>query len=868
MMLLSGCDGGSSSSEREPGNFNTALSGVIDIETGTRVDADNADALTLNSAPRSTPQSLPQEFILSGYVSVAQGNYPTAPDFPVITYPEDAQDTYTMTLSAGQAVELQAFATRAGASSVRLTFLQDDVELASDSVATGSTLSLTNSDDDGTFTVRVDALGDAPVLYVLSSALAPTGQGLTLSWPDHEVIEGEAIVELAAARDFGQTQAMNRRADMQPVEELAPGMWRVAAPARMSSRGAPAAQASTVEWVRLLREQPGIVSADPNYKMQALASPLTEPLYPDQQWHYGLLNAPTAWQLAPGGGRGVTVAVMDTGLYRRSSTSWHSDLNANVVAGFDFVSEQLDNDGQPGPDNNPSDPGNSIGNSVFHGTHVAGTVAALANDSGGTGVAFNASLMPVRVLGEGGVGSSADLLAAIRWVKGPDSGGPRADIVNLSLGGLPFIQTLQNAIDEATGRGVVFVAAAGNSATSAESFPAAFRNVFAVSAVDGAGQLASYSNFGSWIDLAAPGGDISRDGNADGRGDVVVSASASAIEGVPRETYIGLQGTSMAAPHVSGVMALMKGINGSLNFDSINALLAAGDLTVPTCDSEPCPKDNRLGWGLMDAGKAALAAQSNTIPELLTASPAIVALSSEGEQSATVVLEAFGSDRQSVVINSVSTPPDWLTLNADLTGASSTRFELPVSLNLEALGTDVSKRTTIRVNYTSDQARSLEIPVVGRVLSDQNAKDAGRHFVLLVDPEPEGNFYRTVAQANVVAENGQYRFSFVPDDGQEPRLTNEVPPGNYVLVAGTDLDNDALICHAGEACAEYPVSGLREVITLPDGEPVTGIRMTTSYSRPSITRAHPELLPRPGFRGYQLLSVEPADNPTKAIAQP
>ncbi|WP_096281018.1 hypothetical protein [Marinobacter sp. LV10R510-11A] len=138
-------------------------------------------------------------------------------------------------------------------------------------------------------------------------------------------------------------------------------------------------------------------------------------------------------------------------------------------------------------------------------------------------------------------------------------------------------------------------------------------------------------------------------------------------------------------------------------------------------------------------------------------------------------------------------------------------------------------------------------------MTDQQARDAGRHFVLLVDPEPDGDLYTTAAQASAVAENGQYQFSFLPDDGAEPKMLNEVPPGNYILVAGSDLDNDGLICHAGEACAEYPVAGLREEVTVRRGEPITGIRMTTSYSRPTISVATPDILPRPGFRGYKLI---------------
>ncbi|MBW0146965.1 S8 family serine peptidase [Marinobacter arenosus] len=862
LLALAGCGGGSDSSS-EP--VAVALSGIIDIETGTRVDADNADLLALSETRLTSPQNLPAEYILAGYVSPSSGAYPPLADFPAIGYPADPDDTFSMRLRNGQTVELQAFATRAGASPLRLTV--DGVQ-STVTTSTDSRIGVTNSGADGTYTVRVESEGTTPMLYVLSTAVNPAGEAVSLEWPNHEFVEGEALVALNQSLDQASAQSMLSANEMVPAQELAPGLWRVKAPVSKALTGGQAG-AATLDWIRSLKARPDIASATPNYRMQAM-TPISEPLYSAQQWHYSLLNAPTGWQLAPDGGEGVTVAVMDTGLYRGSS-AWHSDINANVVsplpAGSDFVSEQFDNDGQPGRDSNPADPGNSVGGSVFHGTHVSGTVAAVINNEGGGGVAFNSSLLPVRVLGEGGAGSSADLLAALQWVAGPESGAPLADIVNLSLGGLPFLQSLQNAINVGTERGIIFVAAAGNAATSSESYPAAFDNVFAVSAVDGAGDLASYSNFGPWVDVAAPGGDASRDGNADGRGDVVVSTSASVINGSLQETYIGLQGTSMAAPHVSGVMALMKDQNPALDYGAINAFLMAGELTVAPCGSPPCPKSNELGYGLLDAGKATSAALSSPITDLLTASPAIVSLSSEGSLSATVLLEVYGNDAQPVTIEAISEPPAWLTIEP-LTESSGTRFDLGMSLNLDALEPGISERATLEVTYTGSETRTLTIPVVGQQVTDQQARDAGRHFVLLVDPEPEGGFYTTVAQTNVVAENGRYRFAFVPDDGQEPKQLNEVPPGNYILVAGTDLDNDALICHAGEACAEYPVAGLREEITVSAGEAIEGIRMTTSYSRPSISATSPDQLPRPGFRGYQLLSPAPDANDVKALAQP
>lgn len=870
LLVLAGCGGGSDS-DSDLQSVNVALSGFVDIETGTRVDADNADALTLNSTPRSTVQSLPQEYVLAGYVSAFDGVYPSIPDFPSFAYAADPSDEFSMSLRTGQSVELQAFGTREGASALRVSLSQGGGEV--DSATTNSStsqISVTNTGSDGIYTVRVESQGPTPMLYVLSTAVNASGQARSFDWPAHEFVEGEAIVALEAGPDPVSAQAMMTQANMVAAQELAPGLWRVKAPVQAMAASGQNSQMATLDWIRSLKQQPGIESATPNYRMQTM-TPVDEPLYGAQQWHYGLLNSPTAWQLAPQAGANVTVAVMDTGLYRASSGNWHQDINTNVISplppGTDFVSAQFDNDGEPGRDNNPADPGNSVGGSVYHGTHVAGTVAAVVNGSGGGGVAFESTLLPVRVLGDGGTGSSADLLAALQWVAGPPSGQPLADIVNLSLGGLPFIQSMQNAISNATNRGVIFVAAAGNSATSTESYPAAFDDVFAVSAVDGAGGLASYSNFGTWVDLAAPGGDASRDGNGDGRGDVVVSTSV--ING-NEETYIGLQGTSMAAPHVSGVLALMKGENAALDYEDINGFLMAGDLTVADCGSQNCPRTEQLGWGLLDASKAASAAQATPIRDLLTSTPAVVSLSSEGARTASVALEVYGDNPSTVTINSISEPPAWLSIDSEpADNDSGVSFNIALSLNLAALEPGISERTTLEVEYQGDsQVRILEIPVVGQQVTDQQARDAGRHFVLLVSPEPEGGFFQTEAQTNVVAENGQYRFVFEPDDGVPPKELNEVSPGNYILVAGSDLDNDGLICHGGEACAEYPVAGLRQEITISAGNPIEGIRMTTSYSRPSISAASPEQLPRPDFQGYQLLSPNPDATNVKALSQP
>ncbi|SFM91697.1 S8 family serine peptidase [Marinobacter pelagius] len=872
-VALAGCGGGSGDGESAP--VDVALSGVIDIEAGTRVDVDTADSLSLNPSPSDYVPTLPAEFILAGYVSREEGSYPTVGGFPGTDYFIDALDRFALNLAPDQRVSLQAFATRAGRSNVTLRLLDPESGelIASASTSdTSSQVSVSLADDTTPWpedTYRIEVLADStPMLYILSSSASGLSAQSVHEWPNHQFAEGEAIVALEQQQGFsGAASAQMSALGMTKAQGLGRGLWRVRM-AETLSQGHGNRASQTLAWIESLRKEGAVKSAVPNYLVRSQETPVSEPLYADpalgQQWHYELLNAPIAWQLAPGGGLGVDVAVLDTGLFGQPG-NWHLDLNANVGITEDFVSGEYDNDGDPEPDDNPSDPGNSVGGSVYHGTHVAGTVAAAVNNRGGGGIAYQSTLVPVRVLGEGGTGSSLDLLNAINWVNGDGTGHPMADIVNLSLGGLPFLRHLQDAINAGTERGVIYVAAAGNAASSTPSYPAAFDNVFAVSAVDGAGVLSTYSNFGSWVDLAAPGGDASRDGNADGRGDLVSSTSAAVIDGTLTATYAGLQGTSMAAPHVSGVLALMKNENALLDYTAVNAMLQAGKLTVSSCGTA-CRNDE-LGWGLMDAAKSVLAASEAPVTDLLTASPAIVTLSNEGVPAVTVSLEVYGDSPTTVTIDSVEleSPAAWLEVGAVEPSDSGISFTIDLSLIPEALEEGVSERTALQINYTGDESRTLEIPVIGQQLADQALRNAGRHFVLLVDPVPEGDIFTTVSQATVDVVEGQYQFSFRPDDGIEPRYLSEVPPGTYFLVAGSDLDNDGLICHAGEACAEYPVSGLREEITITAGEAIQGIRMTTSYSRPTISAQSPDVLPRPGFEGYRLLSAPPDNQTTKSI---
>jgi serine protease len=302
------------------------------------------------------------------------------------------------------------------------------------------------------------------------------------------------------------------------------------------------------------------IAANPNVEyieVDALLKPVFTPndsRY-NEQWHYyeptAGINAPAAWDLSTGSG--VVVAVLDTGITN------HPDLNANVIAGYDLISDTaVSNDGD-GRDADPSDPGDwttdqcdAPSDSSWHGTHVAGTVAAVTNNGDGVaGVAYSAKIMPVRVLGTCG-GYTSDIADGIVWASGGSvSGVPLtktpAQVINMSLGGSGACSiTTQNAINSAVGRGSTVVVAAGNENANAANFnPASCNNVIVVAATTRSGSRSSFSNYGSIVDLAAPGSGI-------------LSTLNSGTTTPGTASYAAYNGTSMAAPHIAGVVALMQ----------------------------------------------------------------------------------------------------------------------------------------------------------------------------------------------------------------------------------------------------------------------------------------------------------------------
>lgn len=315
-----------------------------------------------------------------------------------------------------------------------------------------------------------------------------------------------------------------------------------------------------------LRVDATVQYAQPDYRKQRLDFTPNDTRF-NLQWDYTHpttgIHAPTAWDITRGAG--VVVAVIDTGYLD------HSDLNANLVPGYDFIADvDVAGDGN-GRDADAHDPGDWIGGdpSSFHGTHVAGTVAAVGNNALGiAGVAFAAKVQPVRVLGHGG-GYTSDIADAITWASGGTVAGvpvnaTPAEVLNLSLGGQGMCSddpATQAAIDGANARGVTVVVASGNSnADAANHSPASCKGVITVGATGVDGARSYYSNFGPTVAISAPGGNASSGSDADDRW--IWSLGNSGMQAPDPSPaggrLIGMIGTSMASPHVAGIVALMQ----------------------------------------------------------------------------------------------------------------------------------------------------------------------------------------------------------------------------------------------------------------------------------------------------------------------
>jgi serine protease len=799
-----GGGGGGSGSPANP-----TLSGTLSVPRFVTVDSDTNDGA--GAAPRgnnspTNAQPVANPVTIRGYVNEPGAGLPGP-----LQANGDPDDFYRVSLLAGQTVRLSISdhdANDPARIDLDLLLVNSDNVIVDLSAGIGpkETLVVPESDDYLlVVTVCVDTLlanppanplcGRGASNYFLSigQALQPAAQTGALRLAA-DFLPGEAVAEYADPAPGSAGRARGRQVHVRfgagnPAQRAVNPRRRARGADLLTVRERDRAALETLAQIRQLQRTAGVVWAEPNYRRRLLFEP-SDPAY-QFQWHYPLINLPAAWDITLGDPN-VIVGVVDSGIL-----SAHPDINGQLIGGYDFVNN-ADNAGDgDGIDPDPEDPGdggNAGFSSSFHGTHVAGTVAASANNGiGVSGVAPDVRIMPLRAVGQDG-GSTLDVRRAMCFAAGL-SGTPGCpavagvppnptpvDVINLSLGGGSFSQTEQRAIDDIRAAGVTIVAAAGNDSTSEPFYPAAYEGVVAVSAVTIQKTLAPYSSFGTYIDVAAPGGDSSTDIDGDGYGDSVLSTGGDDTLQPPEFTYPFFQGTSMAAPHVAGVFALMKSVNGSLQPADFDRLLEQGALTDPT---QPSPWNESFGFGLINAQKAVTAALlepgggvAPAATPFLGATPRALNFAAATDELELQLRNTAGGDLDLI---SIASDAAWLVAPA---AAGLGSYTLRVNRDGLSDGTYAATLTVV------SSVNTLQLPVIMQVSSLGDTGDAGLLRVRLRNVDTNAERDVTVA-----ASNGEYRWTIA-----------DVPPGRYRLFAFSDADNDGEVCDPGEACGAYLTS--------------------------------------------------------------
>lgn len=575
-----------------------------------------------------------------------------------------------------------------------------------------------------------------------------------------------------------------------------------------------------------------IERVEPDYIARPLAAP-TDPRYATDQWHYmtpmganvGGANLPPVWDLGLTGVSSVVVAVLDTGIRP------HEDIvdAAVLTPGYDFITNVNDrdrgrsNDGN-GRDANAEDPGDfvssddfcfdastpSFNQSSWHGTHVTGTIiAAMSNGLGGTGIAPGVRVLPVRVLGTCG-GSFSDIIDGMRWASGISGGvlpaNPTpAKIINLSLGGVPGTcgSLIQSAINDVVQRGTTVVAATGNDNIIGVAQPANCANVIAVTAHSIDGDTTNYANIGFESAISAPGGGCGEANSNAGQCSVTnssgfrnnadvlstVNGGTTAPTGV--SSYAAYRGTSMSAPHVTGVAALMLSRNAGLVPAQMKSYLQASARPFPTTSG--CVTRTlyagRCGSGLLDA--AAAVQTVDALPPYFTA----------------ITPSTFGPPGTSVALNGTAVPAsgsgpvvyEWSQISPGttpnvLSNTQDASFTIPPQGGVfifQLKATDnANKSSTAKVTVRANSA-----PVIAPV-GEQSVTNGQTLTFKLAATDPDGDpiaFFKVSASPEtdtlVVAEDGSVSWPSAMPAGRVTLV--------YAVTDGEGTSEAAVIINVG-----------------------------------------------------------------------
>lgn len=815
LLTLFNCGGGGGGGG---GTTPTEFSGVVRATTVSVTDSDSNDAALTpvrNNPSSSAPyaaadllasaQTIPSPSLVGGYV-----NQPgTGPDGPLKTS-GDSADIYRVALNTGDQVRLTQ---KESTNTANLDLCWYDENGTLINCSQNATLT-------ETFTVPASAIyllevrcssGFSTYLLDLANSSGNVGTSNTDDFVPGEIIIGfrdssnsstsssstssstssttarSSTSQLSENAGLALIKTLNRNGTLRQFRLPSNNNSRAASLRALTNSNNAAAsndlKQDTLNAIAALRQRSDIAFAEPNYIRRMQFAPNDE--HYALQWQLPQLNLPAAWDITRGSN--VTVAVLDTGILGQ-----HPDLSGQYWPGYDFVSSSdSDGDSTPGRDDDPGDPGILMPNNTlgYHGTHVAGIIAATSNNSIGiSGIAPNSKLLPLRVIGKNG-GTSIDIMEALQYAANlhPTLTNPHpAQIVNMSFGGTAYSLAEQNIIASIRAEGVILVAAAGNIKTTepitipyeTAFYPASYEGVISVGATNQLKQRPAYSNYGNTLDLMAPGGDIS---SADANG---ILSTWGESTGSLNLTYQYLQGTSMATAHVSAIIALMRSVAGSkLTPWALEAALP--DIVE---DLGTAGRDDNYGYGLIDALKAVQKAQQiATLPEN-TSIPANLSVSTTmlnfGATTSAMKFILRNTGTETLLVNSVTADQAWLSIeNNNIINGLGDYY---ITINRAALTSGLLYKATITIN---SNVGSKTLPVYVYVPNGSYQPDAGYLHILVLDKTSEPS--QIVARfTGSTLSTGQLAFS-----------TGSLSTGRrYELYAGSDLDNNGKICELGESC--------------------------------------------------------------------
>lgn len=848
-MILSACGGGgggSGSKDATPsstgggGDGMVTMSGTLSIVETAAVDSDTNDRNQASRRPNNdalNAQALNTPFNLVGTVNQA-GAGPEGPN----KEPGDDTDLYVVDLKVDQVVELEFAADAALQNDLALVLFNDKHQDVAVSNTAGNTecvrigqpglyyIAVYAKRGAAVYNLRVGAPGTARACQTATTPHPSTVAGQLIAMPraitasankdrlSAQSAEGLTQVSVPAGAPTLLTLPATARDRLKGLAQIASLSSFKRASALSQAAAAPSIPTDNIARMRDTLAYAQALMATGQYEYVDLnhtvapsavegigAFPPNDEFYPRQRWHYEQINLPAAMDrlvnLPTQADRHPLVAVIDSGI-----VSNHPDLAPQREGGRTFVSLNTQGDHDSDNPDDPDLPG-ATGDPAFHGSHVAGTIAARTFDGrGAAGVAPMAKILPLRVFDPGNPNGANDfdIIQAMRYAAGlpnrsnllPDR---KADVINLSLGGPRACQaSYVDLIRQVRQAGVIVVAAAGNSAKNNSNMPAPVATpancpgVVAVGALDAQRRQADYSQSGPELQVSAPGGDMSRSTTGNPAGDMVFSTVAIFTpQGLRQPSYSYMDGTSMASPHVAGVVALMKYAYPDLTPDKFDAWLKAGKLTD---DLGPTGHDTATGYGLINARKAVDVA----LAEARTPGPA-----PQGKIVATPFSLDFGTQLTSMALGLTSTA----TTAEVVTGISSSR---PQALSFAPVNVDAKTGLgsyTVKVDraqlppgtsfltltvQTSRDTFTVQVTVVKQEGSGAgpHSGDYGPVYVIAVDAVTE----EAIAETVVTAKGGQYAWEL-----QAPRGST------LYLVAGGDLDQNQFICDAGEPCGGYPL---------------------------------------------------------------